>query len=259
VTAGPKERFSARVADYARFQPSFPEALLDALPPGILSPSSAVADIGSGTGILSRQLARRVGTLACVEPNREMREYSATYLADLTNVRIVDGSAEATTLPVASIDAITAGQAFHWFDRPKARAEFLRILRPGGWVVLLWYERITTGDPFLEGYEALLLRHAVDYREVDHRNITPEIIGEFFSPAPVQRFEVKMNVPMDLEGLIGRIASSSYVPPPGHPDHAPLVAAATELFNRNHRDGVVEFLYRTIAYASMPAGPGRTT
>jgi SAM-dependent methyltransferase len=257
MTSGPKERFSGRVADYASFRPSFPEELLDALPAGILSPSSAVADIGSGTGILSRQLASRAGAVFCVEPNREMREYSAAYIGDLPNVRIVDGAAEATTLSAASLDAITAGQAFHWFDRPKARAEFLRILRPGGWVVLLWYERLTTGDPFLAGYEALLQRYAVDYREVDHRNITPEIIEEFFRPAAVLRFEKMMSVPMDLEGLIGRIKSSSYVPPPGHPDHAPLIAVAAELFDRHRRDGVVEFRYRTTAYAGRlvpPAG-----
>jgi SAM-dependent methyltransferase len=257
LRTGPTERFTGRVADYARFRPSFPEALLDALPAGILSPSSTVADVGSGTGIFSRQLARRVGALYCVEPNREMREHSAAYLAGFPDVRIVDGTAEATGLPAAAVDAITAAQAFHWFDRRRAKEEFIRVLRPGGWVVLLWYERITSGNPFLEGYEALLQRYAVDYREVDHRNITPEIISEFFRPAPVSRLEATMTERMDLAAVKGRIGSSSYTPPEGHPNHAPLIAGVTDLFNRCSRDGAVEFVYTTTAHAgrlSPPAG-----
>lgn len=253
MKAGPTERFTGRVADYARHRPSFPEELLDALPAEILTPRSIVADIGSGTGIFSRQLARRVGTVCCVEPNREMREHSSASLGDLANVRIVDGAAEATTLPASSVDAVTAAQAFHWFDRPKARTEFLRILRPSGWVVLLWYERLTTGDPFLEEYEALLHRHAVDYKEVDHRNITPEIIGDFFRPAAVRRFDVMMVQRMDLESLEGRIASSSYTPPRTHPDHAAMIAGAADLFRRTSRNGAVEFRYRTTAYAGILA------
>jgi SAM-dependent methyltransferase len=257
VTAGPTERFTGRVADYARFRPSWPEELLDALPEGALSPSATIADIGSGTGILSRQLARRAGALYCVEPNREMREHSVEYLSDCPNVRIVDGTAEATGLPGSSVDTITAAQAFHWFDRRRAKAEFLRIIRPGGWVVLLWYVRQTTGDPFLEGYEALLHRYAIDYREVDHRNITPGIIAEFFHPAPVSRFESAMTERMDLAGVQGRIASSSYSPPEGHPNHAPLIDEVTELFHRCSRGGMVEFRYTTTADAGMLA-PVRT-
>jgi SAM-dependent methyltransferase len=250
VPSDPTARFSHRVADYARYRPSYPGGLLEQLSAEILRPGSVVADIGSGTGIFSAQIAGRVGEVLCVEPNREMREYSREFLGCFTNVRILDGTAEATGLPEGGVDVVTAAQAFHWFDRDRAKREFRRILRPGGWVVLLWYERVTTGDPFLEGYERLLLGHSIDYREVDHRRITPEVIGEFFHPQPVTRIDEMMTERMDLGGLLGRVASSSYTPPDGHPGHAPLMAAMTELFERCQRGGTVEFHYRTSAYAA---------
>jgi SAM-dependent methyltransferase len=257
VTVGPTERFTGRVADYACSRPSYPGELLDALAANVLSPAFTVADIGSGTGIFSRQLAGRVAAVICVEPNRGMRERSATFLRDLPNVAILGGTAEATGLPDARVDAVTAAQAFHWFDRERTKAEFRRILKPGGPVVLLWYERLTEGDPFLEGYEALIRRHAIDYLEVDHRNITPEVVAGFFSPSPVSRYDAMMAQRMDLEGLKGRIASSSYMPTEGHPDHAALVAGATELFNKCGRDGAVEFRYRTTAHVgTLPAPAG---
>lgn len=251
----PTDRFTGRVAEYAKHRPSFPEKLLDGLPAGALRPGAAVADVGSGTGIFSRQLAPRAGVVYCVEPNREMRRHSAAFLSGVPNVRIVDGSAEDTGLPDGSVDTVTAAQAFHWFDRTRAKAEFRRILRPGGWVVLLWYVRLTTGDPFAGEYEDLLQRYSIDYRQVDHRNITPEVIGEFFHPAAVLRLEAPMSERMDLEGVKGRIASSSYTPPAGHPNHAPLIDAVTELFGRCSRGGTVEFRYTTTAHAGMMKPP----
>ena len=173
-------------------------------------------------GIFSKQLAPHVQILHCVEPNRERREQSVGYLSGCPNVRIIDGSAEATGLPDGSVDVVTAAQAFHWFDRDRAKREFRRILAPGGRAALLWYERLTTGDPFLEGYERLLLQYSIDYTQVDHRNITPEIIAGFFHPSPVRRIKAMM----------------------------------ADLFNRCRSGGTVEFRYRTTAYFGRLTEPG---
>jgi SAM-dependent methyltransferase len=248
-SAGPTGRFTGRVAEYARFRPGYPEKIIDILAADVLTPGSVVADIGSGTGIFSRQIAPRVGTVHCIEPNGEMREYSAGYLADLGNIRIAPGTAESTGLPDSSVDVVTAAQAFHWFDRDRTRKEFTRILRPGGRAVLIWYERLTTGDPFSQGYERLLLEYSLDYTRVDHRNITPAIIAEFFHPFPVTRTDVGMRQRMDLGGVLGRVASSSYTPPEGHPKHGPLMAGMTGLFSRCRKGGTVEFRYITSAYS----------
>ncbi len=74
------------------------------------------------------------------------------------------GAAEATTLADKSSDLVVCGQAFHWFDLGRSKNEFRRILRPPGWVALIWNERKTHTTPFLAAYEQLLKTYATDYR-----------------------------------------------------------------------------------------------
>jgi len=248
----PTGRFSDRVPEYALHRPGYPEELFRRLPARIFNPSTTVADIGCGTGIFTGQTAPRVKKVFAVEPNAEMREYARGYLASHGNVEVLAGRAEKTGLADHSVDVIAAAQAFHWFDRERAAVEFRRILKTGGAVVLVWYERQTTGDEFLEGYERLLLEHSIDYRQVDHRNITPAIINDFFRPDPVGTVRVRGEQVMDFDGVRGRVMSSSYAPPPGHPRFTPLMAALEELFDRCQRQGRVVFRYDFVAYVSVP-------
>src|SRR5260370_1051073 len=103
-----------------------------------------------------------------VEPNAEMRQAGERLLVSFPNFTSVAGNAEATTLRDQSLDFVTAAQAAHWFDRGRARAEFARILKPTGWLVLLWNERVTDSTAFLREYEKLLLTYGTDYGEVRH-------------------------------------------------------------------------------------------
>jgi ubiquinone/menaquinone biosynthesis C-methylase UbiE len=138
-----KERFSDRVDDYRKYRPGYPEAVLQVLEERCgLSPSSVVADIGSGTGILTGMLLSKAHTVYAVEPNAPMRSAAEEDYRDHPAFRSVAGSAEATTLPSRSVDLITAAQAFHWFDPEKAKAEFRRILRKEGNIALIWNERM---------------------------------------------------------------------------------------------------------------------
>ena len=149
----PTQRFSNRVENYRRYRPGYPPAILDLLAAKCgLSQTSVAADVGSGTGILTKLLLKSGGRIFGVEPNPEMRAAGERDLNHHLNFTSVAGTAEATTLPDHSVDLITAGQAFHWFDRDKTRAEFLRILRPGGWVVLIWNDRNISDRPFFRAY-----------------------------------------------------------------------------------------------------------
>jgi SAM-dependent methyltransferase len=246
MTADPTRRFSSRVEDYVKYRPGYPEALLRLLEEECgLTASSAVADVGSGTGLLSELFLRNGNRVYGVEPNREMREACEQLLAAYTNFASVEGRAEATTLEDASVDFVTAGQAFHWFDPPRARREFARILRPGGWVALVWNDRRTAGSPFLEDYERLLLEYGTDYAEVSVKYAEESMLAALFGPSEPSRRTFDNEQVFDFDGLRGRLMSSSYTPEPGHPNFEPMLRELEELFRRHRRDGRVVVAYDT--------------
>ena len=242
------ERFSTRVANYVAYRPRYPEAVCECLRRRCgWSASAVVADIGSGTGILSELLLRHGNRVYGVEPNREMREAGELELRRYPEFHSVAGTAEATTLPAASVDLVTAGQAFHWFDRAAAAVEFRRILRAGGWVVLIWNDRRREGSPFAEAYERLLQRFSTDYEKVDHKNITDAVLEEFFRGG--YSVDVCENRQMfDSAGLEGRLLSSSYAPEAGHPGHAGMMEELGRIFEAHQVEGRVPFDYETKVY-----------
>jgi SAM-dependent methyltransferase len=243
------ERFSTRVENYVKYRPGYPPAVVGLLGEECgLAPSSVVADVGSGTGILSELLLKNGNRVYGVEPNREMREAGERLLRAYENFTSVDGRAEATTLPDASVDLITAGQAMHWFEPDATRREFARILRPGGWVVVVWNERLTEGTPFLEEYERLLLDYGTDYREVSHKYAEDSLIEPFFGAGRARLRTFENRQVFDFEGLRGRLLSASYVPEPGHPNHPPMLRELAALFERHQTGGKVSVDYETKVY-----------
>lgn len=242
------QRFSDRVDNYIRYRPSYPPQVLETLRSECgLAASSAVADIASGTGIFSRLLLENGNRVYGVEPNREMREAAERLLADFGGFMSVAGTAEATTLPDHSVDFATAAQAAHWFDLPKARKEFARILKPQGWAVLIWNERCTDTTSFLREYEELLLRYGTDYEKVRHENTTDNI-GEFFTPTPFEQRVFDMRQDFDYAQLEGRLLSSSYAPMKGHPKYEPMLQELRRVFDAHHKNGGVGMEYRTRVY-----------
>lgn len=238
-------RFSDRVENYVRYRPGYPSEALRALQAECgLTPEAVIADIASGTGIWTRTLLENGNRIFGVEPNVEMREAGERLLAGFANFTSVAGSAEATTLPEHSVDFVTAAQAAHWFDRAGARREFLRILRSGGWLVLLWNERITDSTPFLRDYEQLLLTYGTDYEEVRHERTTAAV-SEFFDPAPFRERSFPMQQEFDYAGLEGRLLSSSYAPGPGHPQHAAMLRELKRIFDVHQAQQRVRFEYTT--------------
>ena len=241
-------RFSDRVENYIRYRPGYPAEVLHTLKNECgLTPGHLVADIASGTGIWTRMLLDNGNAVYGVEPNLDMREAGERLLAAFPKFTSVDAKAEATALPDAGMDFVTSAQAAHWFDRVPARREFSRILKPGGWLVLLWNEREVDTTPFLRDYEQLLLGYGTDYEEVRHERTT-DSVNEFFDPSPYQERVFSMRQEFDYAGLEGRLLSSSYAPGPGHPRHAPMLKQLRRLFDQHAQRERVDFDYKTRVY-----------
>jgi ubiquinone/menaquinone biosynthesis C-methylase UbiE len=244
-----KERFSNRVADYVRYRPGYPRAVLELLRDECaLTPESVVADVGSGTGILTRLLLENGNAVYGIEPNAEMRQAGAEFLAAYPKFRSVAAAAEATTMPDASVDFVMAAQAFHWFDAQAARAEFRRILRPQGWVAVIANHRKKDATPFLRAYEAFLRSFGTDYGKVAETYPSAARMADFFGAEKCREHAAPNRQIFDFDGLSGRLRSSSYAPPPEHPNHKPMLAALKELFDAHSDGGSVSFDYVTYIF-----------
>jgi SAM-dependent methyltransferase len=242
------QRFSSRVDNYVRYRPAYPNEVVDLLKKECsLTSNSVVADIAFGTGIFTRMLLENGNRVFGVEPNEEMRRAGERFLEGFPGFTSVAGMAEATTLPDHRVDIITAAQAAHWFDREKARREFIRVLKLGGWTVLLWNERRTDSTPFLREYEHLLLAYGTDYREVRHERTTSEI-ADFFAPSPFRSCRFEMRQEVDYTALEGRLLSSSYTPMPDHAHYEPMLRELRRVFDAHQANGHVSLDYNTLVY-----------
>jgi len=245
----PTRRFSVRVEDYARYRPDYPAEVAELAERECgLRAGSAVADVGCGTGLLARLFLERGCQVIGIEPNPEMREAGRKALAAQARFRMVDGRAEATTLEAASVDFVTVGQAAHWFDADRAHREFARILKPGGWLLLVWNER-KRQPGFMADYEALIAHHAPERPRIDSDRISRLFGGGGWRLA---RFDHRQT--LDREGLRGRVASSSYTPLPGTDGFSKLMAEVDAVFARHERDGRVTVEYDTEIYYGRVRG-----
>jgi SAM-dependent methyltransferase len=249
MTVGdPTQRFSSRVGNYVRYRPAYPPVVIDLLKKQCgLTPSSIVADIASGTGIFTRMLLENGNPVFGVEPNADMRKAGEEFLRDYPRFTSFEGTAEETTLADQSVEFVTAAQAAHWFDRPKARREFIRILKPGGWAVLLWNERRLDSTPFLRNFEQLLIRYGTDYESVRHERTTQKI-ENFFAPSPFQLRTFDYLQEFDYPALEGRLLSSSYTPQSDDVAYEPMLKELRQIFDAHQTSGRVAFEYNTLVY-----------
>jgi SAM-dependent methyltransferase len=241
-------RFSNRVANYVKYRPGYPPYVLELFGNVMgLTKENVIADIGSGTGLSTRPFLENGNTVYGVEPNANMRAAAVEYLKEFQNFISHEGTAEKTNLDDASIDFVTAAQAFHWFDPDKTRDEFLRILKPGGYIVLIWNERQLDTTPFLREYETLLIEHAKDYERVRHENIDQEKLGDFFQTG-YQHATFPNEQVFDLEGLRGRLLSSSYMPSEDDPAFPALEKDLRAIFTKYAEQDRIKVFYDTNIY-----------
>ena len=241
------KRFSNRVEDYIKYRPGYPSEMMNILVKELgLTSEKIIADIGSGTGISSIPFLKNKNFVYGVEPNKEMREAQEQLLSEYSNFKSINGSAEVTNLESKSIDLIFCGQAFHWFDKEKSKQEFSRILKETGNTVFVWNSRSTKTD-FQKEYENILFNHIEEYKEVNHRNIEDIEIERFFSPKTMYVYELENEQWFDLEGLKGRLQSSSYCPKEGE-EYIRLMNEIDNLFQKYQVDNQIIFNYDTKMY-----------
>jgi SAM-dependent methyltransferase len=241
----PSERFSNRVENYVKYRPGYPEETVEILTRCChLGRNSLIADIGSGTGIFSSLLLKDGFRVFGVEPNDEMRSAAEFRFSGNPLFHSIPGSAENTGLDSGSIDLVTAAQSFHWFDLDKCRQEFKRILKPKGFVGLVWNQR-KTDSLFQKAYEELLDKHASEYKSVSHRKIDETVIGGFFGKSKYSLSRFNNFQCFDFEGLKGRMLSSSYTPTSEHHEYKRLVAGLKSIFKAHSLNSQVTFEYET--------------
>lgn len=248
-----RRRFSRRVADYVKYRPSYPPALVQTLVDEAgLRPEWSVADIGSGTGFSSEQFLRFGCKVTGVEPNADMRAAGDTYLAGYPNFNSVEGVAEETGLADGTIDMVTAGQALHWFRLPLARIEFDRIVRPGGILAFFWNERSSTATPFMAHYMDVMERYTVEQRIAHHQDVDPAALAYLYANGVFESRRIAWLTQLSLEQAVGRAFSSSYMPRRDSAEGAPMEAEIAALFDQFGENGVVDFHYETELYFGAP-------
>lgn len=249
MTLDPRKRFSNRVDDYIKYRPSYPPEVIHLLQDTCgLSGASVVADIGSGTGILTKLLLDAAQAVYGVEPNPEMRTAAEVMLENVSNFISIAGTAENTQLDDESIDIITSAQAFHWFRLQETAAEFRRILKPGGWIALIWNERLKEASEFQKTYERLLIKYAPDYNAKNHKGVGDGELRDFFRPGSFRTKVFSYQQTFDFPGLKGRLLSASYTPKAGEPNHDSLFQALEAAYKENEKDGCITIDYATNVY-----------
>jgi len=239
--------FSGRVQNYIKYRPTYPPALIELLKTRCaLTPDKVIADIGSGTGILSKLFLMNGNKVYGVEPNTEMRHAAEKILGAYPNFISVEAGAEATTIPSHSVDIVTAGQAFHWFDPPAAHAEFIRILKPRGWVALIW-NRARTNTHFEKEYDEFWrveLRGAHEARDGYEALIQP-----FFGEAHYEHVALE-GIPqiMDQKEFLGRILSISAAIQPNEAGYDVFHRKVQDMFERHQQGNRVRLSYDTEIY-----------
>jgi SAM-dependent methyltransferase len=246
-----EDRFSNRAELYLKYRPTYPDALMWLLDKEAgFSPGARIADIGSGTGFSSELLLKHGCKVFGVEPNTAMRQMAEQYLRNHPGFISQEGTASSTDLPTQSVEGILCAQSLHWFCDPATAREFRRIALPGAKLAIVWYDR-DESHPFQQAYQELIDRFAIDYQLISHRQVSEEDLGGFFGHSGYLKFILPHEQRLNLEGLIGRTLSCSYMPHEQSENYVEMLAALRDLFSRFEEDGILIFAYALRIYIGL--------
>jgi SAM-dependent methyltransferase len=201
-------------------------------------PDWVIADVGSGTGLLAELFLQNGNPVLGVEPDEAMRKAGEGCLSAYPEFRSLAGTAENIPLPDDSADMVAVGQALHWFDLVQAKAEFRRILRPDGWVTVIWYEPAHDGSRFLRAQREVMQKY-VRTRVPACNRLDDATLSWFLGEGRSEVRAVETFSTLNLEEVKGAAASSAHAPEPGDCDFQPMMAQLAELFRQHQRDGHV--------------------
>ena len=234
------ERFSGRVEAYIAYRPRFPRGIITFLREhGALPEDAVVADVGAGTGMLAEIFLETGHRVIAVEPNAEMLQACRELASQRPALEVVEGTAEATTLPDASVDLIAVGRAMHWFDWPRAHREFERILRPGGWVLVATNGHRDSGAAVSNQLSEILRRWRTDSAEADTRRDFKQRLQEFLDTSSWQRTTLHHSMTVDFATLLGYAESLSAIPRPGERGYEGMVPELRAVFAEYQREGML--------------------
>lgn len=243
-----KDRFTNKASVYAKFRPSYPRQFIDYLMREVGMEGKIIADVGAGTGILTRLLADKAQKVIVVEPNQEMLEVLKEHCRMCTNLTAWEGSAEDTGLPEQSVDFITVAQAFHWFDKERTKVEFQRILKQNGRVTLVWNSRSAENN-FIKENDALLQRVCPEFRGFSGGTGTEsEQYGDFFANGYCEYRVFDNDRYLTLEEYLGGSLSASYAPLEGDRNYGDFIGGLEELFNKYSSGGKLLIPNKTYSY-----------
>jgi ubiquinone/menaquinone biosynthesis C-methylase UbiE len=233
------------VQAYVAYRPRFPRGIIaflrehGALREGARVADSIIADIGAGTGMLAEIFLEAGHRVIAVEPNAEMLEACRVLAAQQPALEVIQGQAEGTTLPDASVDLIAVGRAMHWFDWPRAHREFARILRPRGWVLVATNGHRDSGPAVSNRLSEILRRWRTDSTEADTRRDFKERLQNFLDTSSWQRSTLHHSMTVDFPTLLGYAESLSAIPRPGERGYDGMVAELRALFEEYQQDGLL--------------------
>lgn len=234
--------FSGRAKDYVKYRTDYVDSLADYLVSELhINKDQVIADMGSGTGLLAQLLVRLGARVFGVEPNDDMRAEGEKNLAGFNNFVSVAGCAEHSGLKDASIDIITAGNAFHWFDLDKARREFQRILKPQGRVILVRSDWKEFPAQRMKEYDRIIQKYCIGRGGIVSDPVLEKAAIKKFFRSFTSKVLGESSVQYSLEELKGRFLSTSFSPKPGHPQHEACMHEIEQLFRKFAQDGRFSF------------------
>lgn len=242
------QKFSGKADVYQQARPNYAQALLDFIAAKWqIGEGSLVGDIGSGTGIFTRQLLSLGATVYAVEPNADMRAKAEEQLGENPNFISVIGTAEETTLPDHRLHLVTVAAAFHWFDPERFKLECERILLPGAPVVLAWNELEMAAEINL-GRERIYKKYCANFKGFSGGNDQEDLIKRAFFDGMLQEKHFPNPLSYDRQTFINRALSSSYSLIEGDPDYEAYLAELGDLFDEHAVEGKILLPQESVAF-----------